>query len=322
MKSEINTNIHKRIEESRKRLNKKEQRAELLKRNDQFLQEYKEKITFDLGFKKYPNISREWLDLERWLISLKNNFVLNFSLRMFCRKWRISLRWDGRLESLGRFVHVGPMLSYDPGEAMEENIDFLNFEERELSMGGIKVQDEQIEGRSKFLFIKIDPWTTGSEIKNLLPRVRELQKRIFNFTAEQKEKFSRDLCWYDLKNKFGMPFKKIAELWIKYGQDDIDILAIRNFRENIRRSQNDENLKELKKRGTDLFKDEKLLREIKSGKMKNYKEYFDYWKGEVIENLQETMKKAVQRIARYIKQETIVPPIISIPQKPSKKPKK
>jgi len=170
--------ILNRIKESRRTYNRKEQRAELLIRNAQFIKEWRE-------LEGQP-------ELEPTIINWGG----------FCGRWGLSQIWDGWPGSLAKFVQTTPGLVYHPIWA-GQSIDWY-----ELA----PFPDDK---KPDYLLIKIDPWTSLDDIKSIWHRVKELKKAVFSYADKNKSNFGCALCWYDLNKKYRMSLGKIARLWIQ-----------------------------------------------------------------------------------------------------------
>ncbi len=170
--------ILKRIRESKRAYSRKEQRAELLIRNAQFIKEYLEK-------ERMPEYEPT---------------VVNYG--DFCDRWGISQMWDGRLPSLAKSVKTKPGLIYHASFADES----LDWEEIAL-MPNINIPD--------YLLIRIDPWTSLSDIKLNWRRIERMKKTIYGFSEKGKSNFARALCWYDLNKRYRLSLGKTMRLWIQ-----------------------------------------------------------------------------------------------------------
>jgi len=312
----VESEILKRIEESKRIYTKKEQRAELLKRNEQF------KKALKTAFVKFKNIEeidnncrKIFSRFENLEISIdqaheeltKNTETIEQYMK-FLRKWHISSNWDGEINSLSKFIKDTPIIIYDAFSACESTIHLR--------------EQEPLPDESEFdyLYLKIDAWTSLEDIKKIWPRIQDLQKKIFDFKAEQKTNFGRDLCWYDLKKQHKLSYGQIAKLWINYCPGDIDSIRIKSFKK-----ENEEEIKTKLKGKTSVFDDnQNLLNMIKSGKLgnnlksdfKEKKEIYVTGKteyGKFSPRFLDTIKQGTKRIEGYIKLINIRSKLVYIP---------
>lgn len=300
----MNKGILKRIKESKRIYTKKEQRAELLKRNEQFIKALKTVFVKFMNIKEVSNNCRKiFYRFENLEISIdqaheeltRNTETVRQYMR-FLRKWHISSNWDGEIDSLSKFIKDTPIIIYDALSACESTIP-----SREL---------EPLPDESEFnyLYLKIDAWTSLDDIKKIWPRIQDLKKKIFDFKAEQKSNFGRDLYWYDLKKQHKLSYGQIAKLWSNHCPGDIDSILIKSFKK-----ENEEEIKTMLKGKTFVFDDnQKLLHMIKVGKLEdNIKSDFEEKKefyitgkteyGKFTPRFLDAIKQGIKRIEGYIK---------------------
>jgi hypothetical protein len=197
------TAIKERINQIKKEYGNKSQIAELYFRNKYFLENLK-------------RCSSTLTSATHWVsaASLKNIEYAQLDWHRFCWRWGISLKWDGKIESLATNIFDSPLLI--PSEELPRGDDEpaaeLQWETKDvMDIGGP--------------FLRIFSWTTQKEIKEKLAVITKLQKSIFGFMPRIREKeFGQYLCWYDLrydKERFGdLGYKAIADNWRKYRPDE------------------------------------------------------------------------------------------------------
>ena len=119
--------IKQRIEETKKTYSKKDQRAELLKRNNIFsreLEELKSQIKekcagLDIKSIQKPGSFNDHPELlESACPNKKGHLVHPFiffheKFVIFCKRWNIYLDWNGEIESLGSHIKETPIIIYD-----------------------------------------------------------------------------------------------------------------------------------------------------------------------------------------------------------------
>jgi len=286
------------------------QRAELLKRNANFLKELenvKEELGGDLFF-KVRNISFNeiMMDKTRENILLKNDYPKNPIYRLdkkcweklrigqdiikrytilereykpkwkeFCIRWHIEPKWNGNISSLKKFMRP-PLLLH-------------------------RVEDNK-RGISTII-LTIDNWTINKDIRDAWHEVEKYQNIIWK-KQEKRTNFMRDLCWYDLSEKCGMKPKQIAELWVQKFPEEIDLFVVRRMKKEIEK----EKKEKLKGR---VLTDSQWLNEIKFGFLSNDYNFQLDWnsyalgkegKGKFTPPFIYTIKKAIKRMKEQIKQ--------------------
>lgn len=242
------------------------QRAELLSRNDQFLEELNEyneetflgkllpyKSLFQKGRKgnkvNVIRITQKGVETNdpdlSWPESLEKDKEFEELLKrnvefwtLFCRRWNIMPEWDGDLKSLGK--------------SMEPPVEFY-----------------WIEGKKDVapaLLMRINNWTTLRDLKAVWGQVEEFQNQVWK-KQEKRTNFARDLLWYDLSKKHGFKTREIAKLWEELHPEEIDLLVVSEFRKKIAKE-------DFERRSLD---GNQLLAEIKSGFLAaKYKRNFEY----------------------------------------------
>lgn len=198
--------ILRRIRESEKNLNRGEQRAELLLRNEVFRREVEElqpEEALDGPVRRMTHIAfgllKEGEECAEDRVSIYNRL---FKFRRFCDRWKISRKWDGSLRTLANFIKTRPELIYHPIYGPGPSIDFGET---------APLPDDNQD--PLFLLVKIEPWTLPKDISSEWGRIEKLKKAIFGFSDKDKWNFEEALCWYDLKVKHRWSYGKIALLW-------------------------------------------------------------------------------------------------------------
>jgi len=286
------------ISNSRRDYDKQAQKAELLLRNTKFGKDFKE-ISSELCdnffkmLKEYASLSEgattqaeEAKKAEEYLDKHPDFYRSWDEWCIFCPQWSISPGWDGNSSSLKKFLKTAPFVSFTQISDMEDAI----------------------------LYIVIDAWTTSDDLKDLWPEVKKAQELCFPKKIKTKSNFGRDLCWYDLNKKHKLSPRKISELWEKHCPEDTDLSVIKYIMQN-----DEDTMKEIKvyikKMGfKDLddkkIKDDVLLKEIKEGKLKKFRENFDYNKEYYVEGKHGEkklippfigmIKEAIKRIEKFM----------------------
>jgi len=310
--------ILKRIDNSKKAYKKKSQRAELLKRNKKFFEEYEDiikwfpdaekffkvkKINYrnlrkvsknnpliKLRYTKYKH--KHWIEkenealnsvLEKGPIKV-DNFTfdpLDWEItsralifdehlekwKQFCERWYIDFNWDGNIKTINEF-HYNSVEIY-----VNEN-------------NSSRTRDYSEKEKWAF-FIRFNEWTTIEDIRASWKYIDKIQKNILG-KQEKRPNFGRDLCWYDLKVKYGLSPSQIAKIWIEKFPENIDVLALRRLKkdEETLQSKDEKNLMEIVKKDPDYKKDFEFERE-------------HYMKGKY-PTFYEIIKKAIKRMEEQI----------------------
>lgn len=238
----------KLIKNCKKEYSKQSQRAELLRRNKQFIEEFK-KINKSLGEEFFStmqfvrNFSTQNYFDGVLPDAISKNLADKFSdWMLFCDRWHINEGWDRKLQSLENSIRKSPLLI--------------------ISLDS--------KGERETIDIRIDAWTTLEDIHAMWPKIDQAKKRVFIQKAEKRSNFARDLCWYDFKNKYKKSYRQIAEIWNEYFPNEIDLLVISNLKkEKFFIEAVDEYICKNKLLLSNVceFKDEELLTEIKEGKL-------------------------------------------------------
>jgi hypothetical protein len=313
--------IAKRINDTKPVYSKKEQRAELLKRNPKFLIELEElnenikekcggldikTITTPGAFIKYPELLEEALVDNDSGGPVHPFIYFNHSFNEFCQRWNLYIDWDGDINNLSASIFETPIIVYDHWAAGTSGINFSRIPRPQKSF---------------YLGLSLDAWTSLSDIIKIWPKIEKLQKEIFDYKAEKKsDTFGRDLAWYDLK-KNGLSLGKIAKDWIKYRPEDIDLITIKSFKKG-----HEKILKEKLKGHTSILKDHiALLKMINDGEFgKDIKSEYEsdkklYSTGEMesgkkfAPRFHDAIKQGIKRIGFYIKQTDPKEHYISLP---------
>lgn len=233
--------ITKRIEGIKRTYAKKEQRAELLKRNQKFLNELKElgervkekcggldikTITSPGAFYRYPELNEDALIDNDAGGPVHPFLYFHHRFMEFCQRWNLYLDWDGDIDNLSASIFETPIVVFDHWAAGASKINFSRI--------------PQGTPQSFYLGLWLDAWTTLNDIKQIWPKIEKLQKRIFDYKAEKKaDTFGRDLAWYDLKKIFGLSYGKIAREWTEHCSEDIDSIVIKAFKKKNAKTLNE-----------------------------------------------------------------------------------
>lgn len=275
--------ILRRIKESKRDYNRKAQKAELMIRNKFFMEELKET---PVNFKGYY-FEKNGNDL---IYHGKNGYKIDMSnfekFNNFCKKWNISTDWDGKINTLSKFIKETPQIV-----TSSINLLILN---GHLSSGDIEYFDYNEFHERECLYLKIDPWTSQKDIKEIWPRIEKLQKIVFHYKAELRSTFSRDLCWYDLKNKFKLSYGQISKFWIEYCPEDIDLLVMKRIKRKEKKDLSQEDAKELLKE----IRNDKSMNDLKT----QFEEEREYYISGPDSLFKSAIKEGIKRITKYIKQ--------------------
>lgn len=125
--------------------------------------------------------------------------------KAFCSSWHIDPEWDGNLDHLSRFQRPFIEISYDKNDI------------------------------SRSISIRINSWTTLEDVRKKWHEVNKIQEE--NFHKEKESfKFSRDLCWYNLRQS-GLKYREIVEIWAKNYPKEIDYFVatkyIKEYKETL-----------------------------------------------------------------------------------------
>ena len=251
------------IENCKKEYSKQSQRAELLKRNKQFLNEAADNIPIDYFVDEITNSDKKIEEISIDGIVLYLDIEKYAKFKKFCNKWNIFSTWDGNFDTLSHYLKDSPEIITNP-----YYYSLIN--------GNIYQPDTEFSDSAKlwdlnYIYLKLDAWTSLESIKKLWPRIEVFQKAIFAYKFELKTNFGRDLCWYDLNKQFDLSPNKIALLWAENRPDETDLIVIKNIKRNTGlmqgiREEIDKNntLKDLQGRSLD---DKEFMNEIRSGRL-------------------------------------------------------
>lgn len=185
----LSRRIKQRISEGQHPYSMEKQKAELLLRNQQFLEE-RERVGVPLlrgltgkGRARYK--SREFSDA--WQ---------NFNYRWWIDGW-----WDGSDTTLWKHVLIKPGVFFRDPESGIVWILGRDFEHPYASNQKSEKEAFNIADEGAFIYIKINPWTLREDLRKLEPTIHKLREKVFRYSVREMEKFSRDLCWYDLHEK-------------------------------------------------------------------------------------------------------------------------
>jgi hypothetical protein len=166
---EIEERIGQRIEAYRKAKapTRKEQRAELVWRNQEFQSDFNKVLESLTGPIDYN------LDLEKQV-------SLSFwELIPFFTKWRIDPQWNGHPKELPERVSVGLEFFASCGQVPHRHFGTT-------------------------LIITIDKWTTWGEVRRAWKRAETWRRDLYGGRVKNQKSFARYLCWYDLtQDRYG-----------------------------------------------------------------------------------------------------------------------
>jgi len=242
---ELSDKIRKRIEESKKKYDRKSQRAALLLRNETFLKEsYRQPkwikfcerwgihSNWDGDIKTLQQFSQKTetlLQEKKFLTELKyasNNIFYwegSEAWENFCRRWHVSTLWDGQDSTLEKFIDDSIIVLFRDDKTRESRMLNLPHSIRPLGDPFGEIWSLRVDKERTYIYLKIEPWTGKKDIEKIWSQIEELKKRIFDYSERDKKLFGRDLCWYDLnKNEEfeKQSFGKISILWRKYLNGD------------------------------------------------------------------------------------------------------
>ena len=211
----------------------REQKAELLCRNKEFLSDLAKMQTFyalvrrGRGFNKYlkelqaetPEGTPIQIDEAGARFLEKNLADLGLTQppawQWFYRKWDIVPHWPGEKSKLARFIQAGPSLYMRISEGGQR----YSYIHREMTCDLEEDRSEPFPMPD--LAIGVDPWTTREDISRLCRILPEQIERVFGFVTETGGFFARDLCWYDLNEEMGLTPVQIAKLWARKRPGDL-----------------------------------------------------------------------------------------------------
>lgn len=294
------------IENSRKNLDKKSQRAELLIRNEKFQEDLNEFIKwlpdsnkFFLVKKVYPNdppyTYSYAIPTEKHMKLSKKNILIKLKYTKYKRKYWIekenkslevgwkedhSLQYEYHHRASAFSNHLNKWMDFCDRWLINSDWDgkLESLYRFQRSLVEIYYNDSirrSFEDKDKWIFlIRFNAWTTLEDIKNKWHTIEKIQKKILG-KPEQKANFGRDLCWYELYKNHKKSPSKIAKLWIEYCPEEIDLLVIRRIKGDIKKAiEKEEKLKEFRGR---VLEEDEILETIKSGKLvKKVKDYYDF----------------------------------------------
>lgn len=272
----MNKDILRRIKQSKRGYGKQAQKAALLSRKKAFLEERGkavaliEKIYEGIGGSKQFFLDSSAPPEKRADRDVHCRISSHF-WGLFCYRWSISSSWNGKISKLEDFVDSSVKISYakasDSGDekfSLKEFETDLTVDAWIMGLHGENDLDWLSASRNE-ISINILPETTIYDIRKKGPEIEKLQRSIFSYKSEAKSDFGRDLCWFDLREKFKLSVRRIAELWIEHRPDDAENMALRFYRKKFK----DSILSDLNGAGNTLKNDEKLLHEIKQGNLQD-----------------------------------------------------
>lgn len=168
----------------------------------QYLEKFKlifPKITEKI---KYDSIDKLLAKIKFQLIKVE---ILKSLWLTFCDKWHIDPEWNLDIKNIYKFQR--PFIEVDIDSEPRDQLP---------------------------INIRIGPWTTRDDIKREWPNIERIQKREFH-KVKKASVFARDICWYDLNQKYNLTQGQIANLWIENYSEDIDILVMRRIKKKIKK---------------------------------------------------------------------------------------
>lgn len=139
-------------------------------------------------------------------IEIKHMFLDGYKIQWteFCEKWGIKPEWNGKEHTLAK--HLRPFVE-------------------------ILFDEAHTKGWKK-IRITIDAWSTKADISARWHEIEKIQNDIRLGLTSIRGDFSRNLCWYYLKNKAGMTISEISHLWQKRYADDIKLMVLKKMRKS------------------------------------------------------------------------------------------
>ena len=219
----------------------REQRAYLLYRNKEFLQDYAKMETYfsikQRGWQIVSDLLKKSTGIQAAVpISKLGDTANKMALAAFGRrkwpesdwffkKWAIRDSWSGEKHSLKESVQAGPLLcAVSPAVKKTGLYPYL----------AVDVRGKQIYSMRELfrprVYILVDPWTTAADIKRLCKFLPDIKDVCFGFKTESKRCYARDLCWYRLNTELGLTPTQIAKAWAEKRPDELPAL-IRKTRE-------------------------------------------------------------------------------------------
>ncbi len=209
---------NRKIEESKRPFDPILARAELLRRNKEFIRQLDH-----CGESRGLSYSDEWGD--------------------FCSRWRINLQWSGDLATIERFVYRSEIICRRPlrpqGPEGPELRQYIihpapkrpgrprSLAEVMQSPDAASMVDrrgdcwQEFVGREEaFIYVRISPWTNQREWEGMWGGIKSEIGRVYAVEKEERTKpaFFRNLCWYDLRETPTRPsYQYIAQNWRRWG---------------------------------------------------------------------------------------------------------
>lgn len=219
----------RRIKESVRKYDRREQRAELLLRNEYFLRDWQATregrpevlaralkndrgrvgrqlihSVFRAAYMGKVSPAKEE-QLHRFVHGELKVSIYNLPAQALCRKWGILANWDLTEKSLADYIDPSPPLIFHPSVSYPgmpgESIHPADFPEYAEKAG--------------YLYVEIQPWTTREDLVAAWDKIRKIRKTIFGSVDKDKRNFGDALCWYDLHKGLRMSYLEIARLWIR-----------------------------------------------------------------------------------------------------------
>ena len=228
--------IIERIKRSKERLDERDQRAILVKKNPIFRKEFNE-IVRELGkdflYKYYYEFGEPGAKDDKW--------------RSFQERWGVDIKWseDHNFEIKGN----RPVDAYFKGTPNAISSGYINI---------------SISGRARL-----------EDIREIWPAIQEMQKELIDEKGRKKTEFSRDLCWYELNKDFSLSSREILEYWIKVYPDDFDLTIINAMLKDELFLRKVKDLKKFKGKKIDEYFYKDILEHIRNEKQSEIKDVFE-----------------------------------------------
>jgi len=326
--------ILKRIEENKKDLDKKSQRAELLIRNEKFQEELNKFINWLPDTNKFFAVKMKYPGsqyLRKGILRIsKNNILIKLKYTKYKHKYWIKKENKDLNETynfMTKYLQKEYKESKDEKYKLELEIDHRvkayreHFEAWEKFCERWHVKsgwDGKLENLNKFMrnpveiyyntmtdrhnFEDASKWAfflrinAWTTLEDIKDRWGTIERiqRKILGKPEKKANFSRDLCWYDLYKKYNLTPKQIAELWTKKCPEDIDILVIRRIKKIEKEQLSEEDELELLKE----IKTDPNLNELRN----EFEEEREAYINGKYPPFLEVIKKGIQRMEKQIKE--------------------
>lgn len=225
---QMSERIRIRILESYRRYSTTQRKAELLLRNQQFSEE-RDRV----GIPSYRyHQDAKWESIEFSPEWQKFNF-----------RWWLDGWWDGNDATLWNHVMLKPAVYFRDPESKIVWILGKDFEHACASDQSTDATSLNIPDEGGFIYLKVNPWTSKENLRELEPIIRRLRKEVFQYSERMTKDFGRDLCLYDLHERAafgGLSYSAIQIELRKHGRRaprrETIIAAVRRIRSYIKRT--------------------------------------------------------------------------------------